>query len=187
MNLYCRLVKHKWEHCKCARCGQRRDEEHVWDGCVCAVCGMTRDEAHTWTDCKCQKCGKIRNTNHRWNGCKCQICGRTRDEEHNWDGCRCRMCGKTRSEGHEPDKTDLKKFEKWCFGMTLIRPYKNYWVKCRGCSTPLWELSANHFYCPQCYKEVEPQYEESNEPTIMKYRVKCKHCGFDKVGRVSDG
>jgi len=32
------LFGHKWNGCKCARCGKSRDENHDWDGCKCEIC-----------------------------------------------------------------------------------------------------------------------------------------------------
>ena len=43
---------HKWDGCKCTRCGKVRDEQHNWSGCKCTVCGKTRDEQHDWDLCK---------------------------------------------------------------------------------------------------------------------------------------
>ena len=31
---------------------------HKWDGCKCSKCGKTRNEGHVWNDCICKKCGK---------------------------------------------------------------------------------------------------------------------------------
>jgi len=36
------LFSHKWNDCKCEKCGKTRDEQHVWKGCVCSVCGQER-------------------------------------------------------------------------------------------------------------------------------------------------
>ena len=30
---------HKWNGCKCEKCGKVRDTGHSWDGCVCKTCG----------------------------------------------------------------------------------------------------------------------------------------------------
>ena len=53
------LFGHKWNGCKCEKCGKIRDTDHQWDGCKCLNCGKTRDEGHDWKDGKCTKCGKI--------------------------------------------------------------------------------------------------------------------------------
>ncbi|MCL2328972.1 MAG: hypothetical protein FWC39_10750 [Bacteroidetes bacterium] len=42
MNLKC-LFGHKWNGCKCERCG--RIGNHDWDGCICKRCGQ---EQHDW-------------------------------------------------------------------------------------------------------------------------------------------
>jgi len=116
------LFGHKWNGCKCIKCGKVRDEghdldlckgvcricgqknwlpRHDWQGCKCARCGATRDEGHGWNGCKCKICGKTRDEGHRWNGCKCSRCGKWRNEKHAWDGCKCRLCGERRDEGHD--------------------------------------------------------------------------------------
>ena len=79
---------HKWNGCKCERCGKKRNIGHKYvpvEG-ICLV--------------KCSICGKPRSTGkHIWNGCKCE-CGATRDEGHDWNGCKCKKCSKKRDEGH---------------------------------------------------------------------------------------
>ena len=102
MHLKC-IFGHKWNGCKCKRCGETRDDEHAWNACTCRICGKRRDEDHDWDLCKgkCRICGKTCPIEHTWNGCKCALCGITRDEEHSWDGCKCTICGKTRDEGHK--------------------------------------------------------------------------------------
>jgi len=55
------LFGHRWNGCKCERCGKIRDEQHVWAGCKCKRCGKTRDEQHDWKFCRCNRCGKKRN------------------------------------------------------------------------------------------------------------------------------
>lgn len=36
------LFGHKWDGCKCEKCGKIRDEQHDWKGLVCSVCKQTR-------------------------------------------------------------------------------------------------------------------------------------------------
>lgn len=69
MGIACTFGSHKWDGCKCLRCGKTRDEEHAWDGCTCTVCGKTRDEEHDWSKDqeKCARCGRTRTV--------CSICG----------------------------------------------------------------------------------------------------------------
>lgn len=45
MNLRC-LFDHKWNGCKCSRCGKIRDEQHKWNGCDCIICGKFRHLTH---------------------------------------------------------------------------------------------------------------------------------------------
>ena len=46
MGFLCIMNGHKWNGCKCSRCGELRDEQHDWNGCTCRVCGrkLTRTE-----------------------------------------------------------------------------------------------------------------------------------------------
>ena len=66
------LFGHKWNGCKCSRCGKTRDEQHDWEGCICRRCGKTR---HNWDACSCRQCGKTRHdwkylsSNISYNGC----------------------------------------------------------------------------------------------------------------------
>lgn len=92
-NLLCKLGLHEWKGCKCARCGETRDEEHSWDGCKCTKCRRTRDEEHSWDGCKCTKCGKVRDTGHKIENYKCQKCGRTMPHSHQWSDFLCSICG----------------------------------------------------------------------------------------------
>jgi len=115
------LFGHKWNGCKCEKCGKERP--HEWRGrCKCSICGAVRDEGHDyreylgykciscgkecqheWENCKCKICGKrrpLQDEGHNWNGCKCKYCVATRDVGHSWNGCKCSVCGKTRDEGH---------------------------------------------------------------------------------------
>ena len=32
-------IVHKWQGCKCEKCGRIRDQEHEWEGCRCKICG----------------------------------------------------------------------------------------------------------------------------------------------------
>ena len=64
MSIKC-LFGHKWNGCKCERCGEVK---HLWkneNGCICAKCGETRNEGeHDWKPLKgrwhdeCAGCGK---------------------------------------------------------------------------------------------------------------------------------
>ena len=39
---------------------------HKWDGCKCSRCGKVRDEQHDWIGCKCSRCGKVQNIGHQY-------------------------------------------------------------------------------------------------------------------------
>ena len=50
---------HKWNGCKCVKCGKVRDKKHNWDGCTCSTCGTVRDSHHAWKCGVCELCGQI--------------------------------------------------------------------------------------------------------------------------------
>lgn len=60
MALACGLFGHKWDKCKCTRCGETRDvlDLHDWSGCVCRQCGKKRDKDHRYQNGTCVICGK---------------------------------------------------------------------------------------------------------------------------------
>ena len=112
MGLAC-LFGHKWNGCKCERCGEIRDEGHDWDLCKgkCRICGKECPVEHDWDGCKCKRCGAWRDEAHLWNGCQCTRCGMKRDEGHDWDLCKgkCRICGKVRPAEHDWDGCKCKR------------------------------------------------------------------------------
>ena len=108
------LFGHKWDGCKCTKCGKTRDEGHDWDLCkgVCKICGQTRPPEHEWNGCVCARCGATRDEGHDFvwkpeaGQCKevCAICGKFGEtKEHDWQPAssgtcmeQCSRCGKTR-------------------------------------------------------------------------------------------
>lgn len=98
------LFGHRWDGCKCKRCGRTREKKHDWNGCVCRRCGRKRDKDHDWDGCVCRRCGKKQDKEHDWDGCICRRCGQRKfsdDEGHIWDGCVCTVCGARRDKGHD--------------------------------------------------------------------------------------
>ena len=111
MKMSC-LFGHKWNGCKCERCGTMRDEGHDYrpvDGLCqeqCAICGKRRETAHPWKGCKCERCGAIRDEGHDYRpvdgACEeaCAICGKRREMAHAYEDVpgtgekRCVRCGK---------------------------------------------------------------------------------------------
>jgi len=51
------LFGHKWNGCKCSKCGKTRDDQHKWSSNTgkCSICG--KECRHTWKDGKCEICG----------------------------------------------------------------------------------------------------------------------------------
>ena len=101
---------HKWNGCRCDKCGTTRDESHLWNGCKCGKCGKTRDELHNFNGCKCISCGKKRDEQHSWDLCKgrCSVCGKTQNEQHEWNGCKCSRCGEMMGIEEIKNLTDQK-------------------------------------------------------------------------------
>jgi len=124
MGFTCKIFGHKWNGCKCERCGTTRDEGHNWvivEGkCIekCSVCGKERNIEHKWNGCKCERCGNVRNEydRHNWviveGKCVkvCSICGRE-DFQYNAhhslqavpNKCqeKCTICGFTKDIEHQ--------------------------------------------------------------------------------------
>lgn len=66
---------------------------HRWDGCKCIRCGAKRDEDHSWINCRCSRCGETRDVGHAWDGCVCSVCGK---EDHDYKFVFCTKCKKKR-------------------------------------------------------------------------------------------
>ncbi len=168
--LLCRVFGHKWEWCKCKRCGTLKFENHKWDDrCVCSICGRTRDQGHNWYYCKCKICGMKRDEGHKWDDrCVCSVCGKKRDQNHSWDYCRCRVCGQTRNTDH---KWSLCQVKCEICGAKGIRTHK--WEGCR-CSVCGETRQDHHNWikkdctekCSICGKE-----RESHEYQLMSHEV----------------
>ena len=117
---------HRWNGCKCDKCGKIRDEQHDWDLCkgICNRCGKRQAIKHDWKRCKCSRCGIVI---HHWdsddkllktaderhhsvklqrNICKCTICGEIRDDYHDWDKLKgiCKLCSKECSHRWKTEK-----------------------------------------------------------------------------------
>ena len=118
MGIICSIAGHKWNGCKCERCGVYRDWEHEWlpvqGKCTekCRICGRTRTVDHRWETVldkceeKCKVCGQVRKIDHTWNGCRCERCGEIRKEGHKWEAVagkceeKCVLCGQSRAIPH---------------------------------------------------------------------------------------
>lgn len=87
MSILCKIGKHKWQGCKCEKCGAVRDSNHeFWN-----------NSANSWggrRSCTCRICGKVKDADHYWIGCTCRDCGKIRDEQHDYKNGICTLCGK---------------------------------------------------------------------------------------------
>lgn len=110
--IICRIIGHRWNHCKCERCGTVQNANHMWSGCRCSVCYSVRDQEHQWMGCQCKICHKTRNEEHLFvyangNGgnaeqhrLSCKRCYAMKNEAHQWyinknGNKRCSICGYT--------------------------------------------------------------------------------------------
>ena len=90
-------IIHKWNGCRCEKCGKIRDKEHDWDGCKCRKCGKKRNEGHSYIYRSRWK--NITGTEKNWCEGECRICGNTLYLEHDYqptdEKCilRCTRCG----------------------------------------------------------------------------------------------
>ena len=77
MGFTCKIFGHKWNGCKCERCGKIRGEQHDWEKCICKRCGTIRDTEHNYKPMKhqfrerCSVCGNIKLIKDA----KCEKCG----------------------------------------------------------------------------------------------------------------
>jgi hypothetical protein len=153
MNLKC-LFGHKWNDCKCERCGETRDEEHKW----IILKGKCIE--------KCSMCGKERGIEHKWNHCKCEICGTTRDEEHNYvfinETCivKCSICGKER-EMHTYN-------------------FRGLGYKCTKCGA-LKQFKSVEEYIAVCILGVKLKFEDKNIPFTVCAQECSRHAWAVKI------
>jgi len=153
MNWKC-LFGHKWNGCKCEKCGEMRNEGHNYlavDGkCIeeCSKCYKILEVGHKWIllekKCieKCTICGKERDS-HQWDSGKCERCKKTRRV----DIPSCMMCGIDKESIEKRQYEDRKTIEKaraqgsgmMMFGMTPSRDFmkclKCDKIACSSCST----------------------------------------------------
>jgi|GEM_PF-5477811 len=93
MSLKC-LFGHKWDGCRCAKCGKKRDQNHSWVNVngkcekYCAICGRIETVPHTFKKvnltCEehCANCGETRRILHVFQNGVCVICGAIRNMEY---------------------------------------------------------------------------------------------------------
>lgn len=162
------LFGHKWEGCKCSKCGKTRDEQHDWDLCAgkCKRCGKTQPEQHEWQGCRCIRCGKTRDEGHDWHGCRCTKCGK---ESHHWVDGKCSFCNKEKEKscsvcGKTSADFDAYYKEKAAKGVVIIS--RDKLVKCYYCNYVICTVCLNkanagdwgYPNCPAC--GAEPSFHE---------------------------
>lgn len=70
----CKLTGHKWQGCKCTRCGETRNTGHdyklVPNKCEekCTICGSKKEIEHLWSNESCIRCGaNMSYFDKKWN------------------------------------------------------------------------------------------------------------------------
>ena len=157
------LFGHKWNGCKCERCGITRDEQHDWDLCrgVCKRCGKTQEAQHDWHGCYCNRCHRSRHELDEH--CKCRLCGCEFDTPDN--NCACTRCG--------------KELHKW-----IPLPSK---CLCRECRKQIEHTFDDHCKCIRC-GGIDHDYDgcvcrkcgainNSNNGKHDMEGCRCKRCG----------
>lgn len=109
MAFLCKIFGHRWNGCRCTRCGAQRDTDHAFERAegkclnVCTLCGKEEEAEHLWHHCSCTHCGQTRDEDHDWfatSECEevCHLCGKERSSHayvpHERGVDKCRYCGK---------------------------------------------------------------------------------------------
>jgi len=139
---------------------------HKWDGCKCSKCGKTRDKLHDWDLCKgkCKRCGKIQPEQHDWQGCKCSKCGK---ENHHWVEGKCSLCNKEKEKSCSVfgiTNTDFDNHYKAQAARGVVIISRDKLVKCDHCNYVICTVCLNkaggdgwgYPNCPSC--KSEPSY-----------------------------
>ena len=192
------LFGHKWNGCKCTKCGKMRNENHNWSGCKCTICGKTRDEQHIFM--YKDWCGKCEGT--------CTICGKEVMTTHDYKSVPnqcyqvCSRCGeKTRP------KHDFKEVPGKCMNVCAVCgavdsvnaahhtfiPVAGKCVDvCAVCGVEASAYTAHHTFvsvagkcakvCEVCGTE-EDRYKTIHtwEPVEGKCEEKCAVCGATRT------
>mgnify|MGYP001043619964 CR=1 FL=1 len=165
------IFGHKWDGCKCSRCGKTRDKGHDFQlekgKCSerCSICGKTHVLEHQWNGCKCVRCGTTRDEGHDFQPIegkcseRCSICGKTHPLEHQWVGCKCVRCGTVRNIRHNFQREENKCFER-CSICGQIRPLGHQWNGCK---------------CQICGEVRDEKHDF--QPIEGKCSEKCSICG----------
>lgn len=152
------LFGHKWNGCKCVRCGETRDEQHDYHLCMgrCIRCGKTQVEQHDWNGCKCKRCGKVRDEQHSWVSagfgdgvCLCTVCRKEIPHDHDskhcvcrrcgavlhiWKHCKCEICGEQSGGENRCDWHPIEKCREQCSVCGKIRKsYNHQWHSIENC------------------------------------------------------
>jgi len=83
MTIKCFFGFHKWNDCKCTRCGKHRDKQHEWDDCKCTRCGKVQHEFDLIESYEEEYVNPIdsgRRRTDEYSIYKCKKCGRTEAE-----------------------------------------------------------------------------------------------------------
>mgnify|MGYP000893329743 CR=1 FL=1 len=189
------ILGHKWNGCKCERCGKVRDKEHQWDACrgECTICRKKCKVEHEYfidpKTCKmtCKKCGHTTGqVYHEWDGCICRRCGATGDYAHDMNGCTCRRCGKVDNRFHEWVMLEGR-CEQRCAVCGKVVATDHDWdaCQCKRCGAI---RNSGHSWiavegkceeqCEQCHTIRVGNHAFEDTPDGLR---KCARCGLEAV------
>ena len=169
MNIICKLFGHKWNGCRCRRCGVTREIGHRF--------GYKNGEYHICVVCR-------KKMPHSLEGCVCKICGGT-VHEFDRDGF-CVRCGQGREIGrYDGCRMVLRK--KHCSRCEKETPH--FSVLCdmpgdrnRGGEYHSYCLSCGEApYCPKCKEFVH--VKQLRDDTYGTVGIRCAQCGTRLEGK----
>ena len=89
---------HRWNGCKCQRCGEVRPLHHAFDGCVCTVCGGVEHSFSGMRGDACKRCGvPCPPCDHEWVDDYMDMAGGS-SVSMVYIGMRCIHCGGKKDE-----------------------------------------------------------------------------------------
>ena len=106
---------------------------HKWNGCKCEKCGETRKTGHDFKrvegQCyeKCSVCGERRQLQHKWKGNQCEVCGK-----YNPAKTTCDKCGKSLEAFNREADEFYARMKAMGAGLVLGGPGGGL-LKCRHC------------------------------------------------------
>ena len=172
---------------------------HKWDWCKCSKCGKIRDTNHNWENGRCLYCGKFHN-NHIYQPIgkcleRCEICGKENETTHNFVNSKkdctteCTVCGKLNANHtfEQIKVIDYKKYEIYAktngyslANEAMFRTIKNGRI-CIKCGFDRMSVMGTE-YCPKCGCNEMKTYHAFNSSDDSrdrgKYVTYCPACNY---------